>query len=280
MSNSAPWLLLGGVVGLGLLAAGSTDSGRQALSHAADEGLELLRRIVDRTSKHEGTYDSLNLNTDQAGLSFGRLQWSQRTGALGNLLGELYLASPQLFVTTFGPDWRPLLDVTRKGSLEPVGGAVLWTSPWIQRFKQAGQVQVFRDVQDRLALGGDYMKAAIEAARTLGVVTERALSITYDTSVQQGAGAARKIASTVRAQLQGQTLTQRAILERFIQVAAAPFRSIQNPGQHSRHPRLEWRVVGTEWHVFAGSTDLYLNIIRRRTGLLNAPGLSDSTASV
>ena len=280
MSDSAPWLLLGGVVGLGLLAAGSTDSGRQALSTAADEGLDLLRRIVDRTSKHEGTYDSLNLNTDQAGLSFGRLQWSQRTGALGNLLGEFYLASPQLFVTTFGPDWRPLLDVTRKGSLEPVGGAVLWTSPWIERFKQAGQVQVFREVQDRLALGGDYMKAAIEAARTLGVVTERALSITYDTSVQQGAGAARKIASTVRAQLQGQTLTQRAILERYIQVAAAPFRSVQNPGQHSRHPRLEWRVVGTEWHVFAGSIDLYLNIIRRRTGLLNAPGLSDSTASV
>ena len=284
MTRTQPVLWMGGLLGLGVLALASTSKNRQtvekAVETAVDDTLDWVKRIVNRTSRHEGTYDSLNLNTDQAGLSFGRLQWSQRTGALGKLLREMHLADPDRFEGIFGPSWSRLLEVTGRGSLEPIDGAVLWSEPWIARFKAAGQVPAFQQVQDRLAAGGEYMHGAIQAARTLGVTSERALSITYDTSVQQGPGAAQSIALTVRRQLEGKTVSTRQLLTQYIQQAAAPFRANQNPGLHKRHPRLTWRQIGNEWHVFAGTVDLYLNIITRRTRLLNAGDLSDTTLSV
>jgi len=138
------------------------------MEEAVEEGADWIKRIVDRTSKHEGTYDSLNLNSDNAGLSFGRLQWSQRTKALGNLLGEMHLADPTRFEAIFGSSWRRLLEVTKVGSLEPIDGAVLWTEPWVSRFKAAGREPIFRQVQDRLASGCQYMAAAIAAAPAPG----------------------------------------------------------------------------------------------------------------
>ena len=138
------------------------------MEDAVEEGVDWIKRIVDRTSKHEGTYDSLNLNAGPAGLSFGRLQWSQRTKALGNLLGEIHLADPARFDAIFGHGWRRLLEETKKGSLEPIDGAVLWTEPWVSRFKAAGREPIFRQVQDRLASGCQYMAAAIAAAPAPG----------------------------------------------------------------------------------------------------------------
>ena len=45
-------------------------------------------RVLARVSKHEGRHDSLNLNYDGAGLSFGIIQWAQKPGSLGVLLAE------------------------------------------------------------------------------------------------------------------------------------------------------------------------------------------------
>lgn len=291
MSQNQGLLWLSGLFGLGLLAAASSPRGRRTVEDAVEkveetvaevveEGVDWIKRIVDRTSKHEGTYDSLNLNTDKAGLSFGRIQWSQRTGALGKLLSELYLTDPPRFESTFGSSWQKLLDVTRVGSLEPLNGAVLWAEPWVARFKAAGRDPVFQKVQDRLAMHGEYIAAAIVTAKILGVSTERAISIAYDTSVQQGSETAKIIARKVQTQLQGQTLPAKHVLERYVETAAAPFRTVQQPGRHSRSPDLEWRAVGSEWHVFAGKVDLFTNILSRRMRLLNDRTLSDTTITV
>lgn len=278
MTRQTTLFLAGGVIGM--VALVSASNGGETVTHTLDATRDWLKRIVDRTSRHEGTYDSLNLNSDQAGLSFGRLQWSQRTGALGKLLQEFHVAHPARFEAIFGKSWRTLLEQTGRGSLDPIDGSVLWMEPWVSRFKAAGREPLFQQVQDRLAAGGEYMTGAIRAAKTLGLTTERVLSITYDTSVQQGPGAAQSIALSVRKQLAGRTVNTQQLLTHYIQQAAAPFRATQNPGQHRQHPRLAWRPVGAEWHVFAGSVDLYLNIITRRTHLLKAGELSDTLLSV
>lgn len=274
---------IGGLFGLGLLAAGSTSKGRQsikqagaAMAEAVEEGFEWMDRVVRRTSAHEGTYDTVAPNPDNAGLSFGILQWAQRTGSLGFLLEEMYKAAPERFVAIYGPSWQALIQGTKVGSLDPVEGKVLWVEPWLTRFRTAGREPVFREVQDRLARDGMFMKAAINAAKLMGITTERGISLTYDTACQQGTGGVVKFARALVEKLQGQTLPARDIMLRYVEQCAAPFRRLDAPPGPHPNKYLEWRQVGTEWHVFAGKIDLYRDIVRRRTNLVNDPKLGDT----
>jgi hypothetical protein len=158
---------------------------------------------------------------------------------------------------------------------------VLWQQPWITRFKAAGQDPAFRAVQDRLAANGQYMQAAITAAQTLGVMTERALSLTYDTAVQQGPGFARQLAGRVRQTLAGKTLPAKEILRTFAEMGPAHFRTTTAPTAPYPKRGLEWRQVGpSEWHVYAGRIDLHTDIRRRRLGLVADPHLSDQPVSI
>lgn len=279
MSTRDPWWLVAGIGVWALLDAGSrTSTGRQLMSQAKqsiDQGLDWIQQVIQRTIAHEGTYDSLNLNTDGAGLSFGILQWAQLPGALGELLAEMYRTDPARFAACFGPAYPQLLEVTRRGSLEPVSGAVLWAEPWISRFRAAGRDPVFRAVQDRLAARGTYMRAAIDAAQTLGVPTERGLALTFDTAVQQGPQAARQFAVDALQAHGNRPTTMRERLETYKLMAARPYRKTGPPPLHRQHPRLQWLQVGTEWHLFAGRIDLYIDILRRRNAILLDPALSD-----
>ena len=45
-----------------------------------------IANVIRRTAAREGSYASLNPNSDGAGLSFGILQWTQASGNLGNTL--------------------------------------------------------------------------------------------------------------------------------------------------------------------------------------------------
>ena len=73
-------LVLGGVVAValgGLMLAGGGESGVETV-HGVP--VEVLDRVIARVSRHEGTFDSMNLNGSGAGMEFGILQWSQRPG--------------------------------------------------------------------------------------------------------------------------------------------------------------------------------------------------------
>ena len=85
---------VGLVVGLGLLGlvAASAD-GQAALQGAAVRGRRIVYRVLDdwmgvliaKTSEHEGKFWSVQKNIDGNGVSYGILQWTQKSGSLGRL---------------------------------------------------------------------------------------------------------------------------------------------------------------------------------------------------
>jgi len=233
-------------------------------------GSDWVERIVARTSAHEGGYDSLNRNSDGAGLSFGIIQWAQRPGTLGKILAKMYASDPVLFSAIFGSDSQELLRATQVREMGPIGGVVLWQEPWISRFKEAGKHPKFQEVQRREALEGEYMQAAVTVAKRLGVKTERAVALFFDTAVQQGPGAARNIADTPGV---GSGPGGKALLRRYADAAASRFRSTTGTGKLSSH--LRWEMVDGEYHAFAGKIDLYKDISRRRHGIVDDPLVKD-----
>jgi hypothetical protein len=276
MGRGSPLVLLGG----GLAAAfGWLLTSRTARSAvhppSASDDRAWLRRIITFVSATEGRADSLNRNLDGAGLSYGILQWNQRSGSLGVLLRELYQADPVAFPQIFGPSWSALLEATARGGLERVEGVPLWEEPWVSRFVAAGRYAPFVAVQWRLAEQGEHFQGALDAARTLGVHTERALALFFDRSVQQGPGTARQMAEQLRAR--GQTGYPEVLLA-YSELAAARFRRTTTPPSPQfspRAPHIVWKRVGNEWHAVAGRWDLYLDIRRRTSRILSTTQLSD-----
>jgi hypothetical protein len=280
---------LGAVGLLGLVVASSSDGGSSGRSEARPSirrrrrGMEWIDRVIERVSEHEGRYDSLNRNTDGAGLSFGILQWAQKTGDLSKLLAAMYGMDAGAFRRIFGPAWLELLEATRKGELGPIDGAVLWREPWTSRFKEAGSHPPFQVAQRRLAQEGAHFQGALKVAEILGVATERAMALFFDTSVQQGAGAAARVAGQVKERFARQgrtTVPYDELLRAFAQRSADRTRTLREPTRPPRSSHLRWEKVGNEWHLFARTIDLYAGIYRRRFGILADRRLHDAPISV
>lgn len=145
-----------------------------------------VETLLAKTSAHEGTFGSVQRNKDGQGVSYGIIQWTQRGGGLGVILDAMYRAAPEEFARVFGVAWASLLETTRRASMEPVGGSLLWQGDWPARFAEAGKLEVFRKVQVRVASTGDHMQAAIANAKRLDVATERGMVLCYNRSVHQG----------------------------------------------------------------------------------------------
>lgn len=158
-------------------------------------------RVVQATvlAESRGSYAAINANTDNAGLSFGLLQWAQKPGGLGTLLGAMNARDPARFRSYMGSGADELLRVTKAGGVQPVGGVYLWQEPWRSRFVALGADPVFQQVQRDQAAAGPYMAAAVQAARTIGgTPTERGMAILFDVATQQGPGALRALVSASR----------------------------------------------------------------------------------
>jgi len=276
------WLGLGvlSLGGLALLGSSTGQRGGEDLTEGLDDALEAgedwRQLIIRKVSQHEGRHDSLNLNLDNVGLSFGILQWVQAKGTLGVLLTAMYHTDPTRFQSIFGPHWQALLKVTRAGSLEAVGGALLWHEPWVSRFKAAGRDPVFMAVQDKMAAEGEHMKSAIHAASRLGIVTVRSVALTFDTAVAQGPGFALKLADRIRNRYAGRRVQVHELLSAYALEGPAHFRRTQAPTEPYPVAHISWRQVGpSEWHAFAGSFDLYTILLRNRRAILQDAQLSD-----
>ena len=245
--------------------------------------MEWMDRVIERVSEHEGRYDSLNRDTDGAGLSYGILQWTQKTGDLAVLLAAMFEADANAFKRIFGPKWAELLELTKNQSREPLDGGVLWKDPWVDRFREAGRYPVFQAVQRKLARKGVHFRGAVDVSKIMGVATERAMALFFDTAVQQGAGASRQVARRVKAHFEQQGRTSvpyGELLRAYAQGAADRLRRTTDPKSQPRSKRLSWVKVGNEWHLFARNQDLYAGVHRRRFAILADERLEDVAVTV
>jgi hypothetical protein len=263
-------LMLGaGAVGLLVLAAAATSPtvrrGAESAGKVANNLGDKLERLIDdwiptllrKTSEHEGNYWSVQANLDGNGVSYGILQWTQKSGSLGRLLAEMASADPAAFTRFFGVSWAKMLDVTRRAGLETVDGSALWSEPWVSRFAAAGRWPAFQAVQRRVAAESEYMAGAVEIAGVLGVATERAMTMFYNRTVHQGVsgalGPAKRLAGWYAEDMKRRPGAANDILAQYAWTCAAKFRRTTAPARRNYNDdgNIWWSPVASEWSELA-----------------------------
>ena len=242
---------------------------------------ELARSVIEYVAIGEsrGKFGAQNRNTDNAGLSYGILQWTQAGGGLGQLLQAMYAADKRTFADTFGPSYASLLAVTaakaRADRLAPVGGVVLWEQPWTDRFTAAGRHPAFQQVQVNQAIHGPWFKEALKVGEILGVRTQRAYVLYFNRTNHQGYRATG-IARTLADQYQQNGWPDADQVLKDYAVACA--------GIYVSRTRLgdTWRQDTTDglWYYYAGQVNLSKNILDRTSRILADTGLSDEAVVV
>ncbi len=264
--SNTPLLVGAGAIGvLVIVAAASSPGARRTAGAAArklEEKVEELVRdwiptLLKKTSEHEGNYWSVQANLDGNGVSYGILQWTQKSGSLGRLLRAMAAADPLAFGRFFGESWARLLDVTGRASLEAVDGAALWQEPWVSRFEAAGRWPAFQQTQARVAAESEYMAGAIDIARTLGVATERAMTMYYNRTVHQGTTGATKPAQRLAAWYAEDPARRPAapndVLAQYAWTCASKFRRTTAPERRNFNDdgNIWWSPVASEWSELA-----------------------------
>ena len=154
-----------------------------------------ITRFVWLTSLFEtgGAFGSLNLNTDQCGVSFGILQWSQKPGQLHKLLLACNTEEPAEWSHIIGG--TAILDHTAKpnGGVDARGYSVdpgfeLTKDPWKARLLALGASPAMQRIQ--LALASDAYLTELTAigATTPEIRSERGHAFLLDLANQFGPG--------------------------------------------------------------------------------------------
>ncbi len=281
-------LMLGGALAgaaLVVLAVSGPKVGGQAPLEATNTEprrtvMDIAARVIDYVARGEsrGRFWAQNRNTDGQGLSYGLLQWTQRSGALGKLLAKMNTADPVTFAATFGLDAGLLLQTTRSPTEAVRMSLPLWQEPWTSRFTAAGHVRAFQLAQAEAAKTGASWQAALDIAEIFGVRTERSLVLFFDRANHHGGQGARKLANGLKAELTSSGPVRVAypeLLSRYARACAVPYRRTTAPAETTTSSGKTWKKVGTEWHLFAGQADLYAIIVRRTGEILADPALGD-----
>lgn len=313
-NNNTSLLVGAGAFGLLILAAAASSPTARRTARKLEEKVENLitdwiPTLLRKTSEHEGNYWSVQANLDGNGVSYGILQWTQKSGSLGRLLREMAAADPVAFGRFFEASWAKLLEVTARASLEAVDGAVLWSEPWVSRFVAAGRWPAFQQVQARDAAESDYMAGAIEIAKVLGVTTERAMVLLYNRTVQQGPagalGPAKRLIAWYAEDPKRRPAVVNDVLAQYAWTCAAKFRRTSAPERHNYndHGNIWWSPVPTEWselgvgvyevrrvavsgvwHAVTGPPSkpwsLYDLIVKRSSDILTDPLLRDAAVDL
>lgn len=171
-----------------------------------------ILRVVAKAESGAAGYTAINPDNEynnpnhpayhkyHIGLSWGFIQFTQRSGALGRVLAAIKRREDTLgaaipaqhkFAALFGPDWSELLRITAAGTEEgrvaPVGGKVLWDPDWTKRFAAAGKVDHVTWSQNEIAVT-DYVDPNLRFAHWLGFDTARALAMLFDRCIHMGNG--------------------------------------------------------------------------------------------
>lgn len=175
------------------------------------EKVRILRVVAVAESGRDG-YTAINPDNEyntpshpayhryHIGLSWGFIQFTQRSGSLGRVLRAIKrredepgaaIPADQRFATLFGPSWEELLRVTNADGeeerVQPVGGKPLWDPEWTARFRAAGAVPHVTYAQNEIAIT-NYVDPNLSFAHWLGLDTPRALAMVWDRCIHMGNG--------------------------------------------------------------------------------------------
>jgi hypothetical protein len=154
-----------------------------------------ILRFVWLTSLFEtgGLFETLNLNTDRCGISFGILQWSQKSGQLHKFLQACYTREPLEWARIMGDN--AILDYTAKpdGGLDARGCALdplfeLTNDPWKLKLEALGSSLPIQRVQLALASETYRGELAKQTAYASTIVSERGFAFLLDLANQFGGG--------------------------------------------------------------------------------------------
>ncbi len=154
-----------------------------------------LTRFVWLTSLFEtgGAFGALNLNTDQCGVSFGILQWSQKAGQLHKLLLACQTEEPAEWVRIFGG--TAILNHTARpnGGVDAKGNSIdpdfeLTKDPWKSRLLALGASPAMQTVQLDLATIAYGRQFPSIAASAPLIRSERGYAFLLDLANQFGPG--------------------------------------------------------------------------------------------
>jgi len=149
----------------------------------------------------------LNLNTDQAGLSFGVIQWAQKPGRLREILSAFQSADAARFSDLFGGDSAAaglLAHVAQAhGGVDRVSGVTtdpvfdLTADPWVSRLRAAGLDPVFQTVQVNVATNDAQSAFGQMKAHASLITSQRGVGFLLDVANQHGIGGALSIYDAV-----------------------------------------------------------------------------------
>ncbi|MCC6808528.1 MAG: chitosanase [Deltaproteobacteria bacterium] len=174
-----------------------------AASRTVEQLIEITAEIESRGA---GDYSAINLKDNNAGVSFGVIQFNQKWGALGELFRRMYEEDPEAFIAaTYGntkvnKDPKALAERLIEELNDPSPSRRLTGSLarhlgepiWLRRYAALGENVKFREVQDKLALS-HFVGPGKKLAAEFGLKSERAHAVMIDLCVQHGEAGARFI---------------------------------------------------------------------------------------
>ncbi len=166
-----------------------------------------LHKILSIVAQMEGVgkFGALNLNTDNAGLSYGIIQWAQRPGRLPELLRAFSASNRQLYIDIFGDGDAALADSLLAHVSKANGGVNAKTGvtlnaafnliarPWTDRFEQATLQRPFQIAQVQTA--AQVFRLSLNKIRSYApeISSERGIAFMLDVANQFGDGGLKKL---------------------------------------------------------------------------------------
>jgi hypothetical protein len=170
-----------------------------------------LAKILSVVAQMEGAgkFAAMNLNRDNAGMSFGLIQWAQKPGRLAEILNAFSSSGSPDFVRIFGAGDSTvatgLLAHTKQvnGGVNPATGLTtdsnfdLVNEPWVSRFRAAALWKPFQQTQVQTATSDFRSSLAMIQQYAPQLTSERAIGFTLDLANQFGDAGARSIYRSV-----------------------------------------------------------------------------------
>lgn len=175
--------------------------------------MDKVSRIISFTAKTEsgGKFDAWNPNDNNAGVSFGLIQFNQGKGRSGSplaaLFAQMHKRDPALFSRHFGGYASNLLDP------KWVMAADLNKPELKALIKQSAALQPFQQAQIDMARKG-YFDPVAPAAKQAGIKSERGHAMLFDAAVQMGPTRAARFAQEARSEA-GPTAPEKQVLAQY-----------------------------------------------------------------